>query len=112
MKLTGYLSHVDNRINGKALRKPDLNLIAKLDEMGVELANVNIAVNPVTGYVAHTDLFIATLVNWTFMVYATYDPVAMTPMTFRGKKVNLQTWDRVRHLILSLDKEVYYNFID
>lgn len=112
MNLTSYLSHVDNRVNGKALRKPDMNLVAKLDAMGVEVTDTNthVVVNPVSGFAAPLDPFIAVLVNWTYKVYSTYD--LNGSMNYRGTKVAIGTYDRIRMLVLLLDSKAYSNFLD
>jgi hypothetical protein len=115
--LTNYLTKHSNTINGKALRKPDLNLIAKLDKMraGIEeLPEGDLAFtrNPVSGYSGLLDPFISYLIRWTFTVGSTYDPEGFGGMTFGKDKVAIGTYDRVRMLVLSLDNAAYSNFLD
>ena len=117
MNLTTYLNSVGNKINGKALRKPDLNLVAKLDVMNTYLApddwateGLIPATNPITGYTAMLNPFIAALINWTFKTYSTYDFTGR--MSYKGTKVAIGTYDRVRYLVLALDANAYSNFLD
>lgn len=112
--LTAYLAKHGNTVNGKKLRQPDLNLVAKLDAMGVtvpEHAETVYTENPVSGHSAMLNPFLAMLVQWTFRVYATYD-FDTGGMNYKGTKVAISTYDRVKGLILSLDGSVYSNFID
>jgi hypothetical protein len=119
MNLTDLLNNVGNRINGTTLRKPDLNLVAKLDAMGITLKMGDLQSdglvftrNPVSRNTAMLNPFISALINWTFEVYSSYDPMAGDPMNYRGTKVAIGTYDRVRMLVLSLDSEAYSNFLD
>jgi hypothetical protein len=107
MNLTTYLSAKPNKF---VLTKPQLNLIAKLDDMGVTIdPSVITVVNPMTGYFANVDPLIVVLINW---VYDTYKSYHNGSMNYRGTKIAIGTFDRVRHLILDLDKESFRNFID
>ena len=100
--------------SGYKLSGPQTNLVNKLSDMGLTAwdSPQDMAVNPVTGYWKMVDPFMAALINWTFKVYASHDPMAGDPMTYNGHKVSVQTWDRVRHLILSLSPDLYRDFID
>lgn len=113
MTPTEYLTKNGNKINGKALRKPDLNLVAKLEAMGLTVIDNAISVyttNPVSGYSDMVDPFLSALINWVYDTYSTYGEWGT--MSYNGTKVAIGTFDRVRYLILSLDHNVHSNFID
>jgi hypothetical protein len=112
MNLTSYLTNTNNTVNGKALRKPDLNLVAKLDAMGIFLPEGELVLteNPVTGYTELLNPFLSALIKWTYKTYATYD--FSGSMNYKGTKVSIQTYDRTRMLVLSLDSDAYSNFLD
>jgi hypothetical protein len=115
MNLTEYLNLKGNVINGKKLRPADLNLIAKLDAMGVGglISGYPLNVlNPISGFTAALDPFIGALINWTFKVYSSYDPMEGNSMRFNGTKVAIGTYDRVRMLVLSIDSKAFINFLD
>jgi hypothetical protein len=113
MNLTEYLATRGNTINGKTLRKPDLNLVAKLDKMGVTASATELVLtrNPVSRHAELLNPFLSALVNWTFAVYASYDMDAGS-MKYGNTKVAIGTYDRVRMLVLSLDGNVYGSFLD
>lgn len=97
----------------KKLTKPQANLLFKLDDMGVDVGNPSEprrVQNPVSGYTEALNPFIATLVEWVYRTYSTYD--FSGGMNYKGTKVAIGTYDRVRMLVLSLDSEVYSNFLD
>lgn len=112
MTLTSYLTLNGNAYNGKKLTQPQLNLVAKIDSMGVEM-NWGMPVvvkNPITGFSATLDPFIAILVRLT--QYLSYNYSGMGPMNYEGHKVPIQTYDRIKYLVLALDNEAFSNFID
>lgn len=99
------------------LSKPQMNLLAKLDAMGVEVVSFTgedrIITNPVNGYSEAVNPFIAALVNWVYKTYKNYDGLpGGNGLQFGGTPVAIGTFDRVRMLILSIDSEAYSNFID
>lgn len=110
MNLTDYSTRYPF---AKKLSKPNLNLLAKLDSMGVQVGNPSeprVVQNPVSGYSEALNPFIATLVEWVYRTYATYD--FSGGMNYKGTKVAIGTYDRVRMLVLNLDSGVYSNFLD
>jgi len=112
MKLTDYATLNENTFSGKKLTKPQLNLLAKLDGMGVTVESnlPRVVVNQVSGYSAPLTSFIATLVEWVYETYASYN--FSGAMNYRGTPVAIGTFDRVRHLILAVDSRAFSNFID
>ena len=110
MNLTDYSTRYPL---AKKLTKPQMNLLFKLDDMRVEVGNPGeprVVQNPVSGYSEALNPFIATLVEWVYDTYATYDFAG--GMNYNGTKVAIGTYDRVRMLVLSLDSDVYSNFLD
>lgn len=112
MKLTDYLTQNGNTVNGVKLTQPQLNLVAKIDDLGVDMASglpVNVR-NPITGFEDTLHPFIAALVELTQELSYSYSGIG--PMNFEGHKVPIQTYDRIKYLVLALDSEAYGNFID
>jgi hypothetical protein len=108
MNLTTFAETTDLR-----LTKPQMNLLAKLDAMGLSIDNPGnpaVVANPHTGYKAMLNPLVGTLSNFVYKVYSTYGYSGT--MNYRGTKVAIGTFDRVRMLILSLDKQAYSDFID
>lgn len=99
-------------VNGKTLTQPEKNLLAKLYNMGVFLdETITSAENPVTGVVLdNLHPVVARLVKWIYQVYSTYDGEG--PMNFRGKTVAINTFDRVKYLVLKLDNKAYSDLVD
>ena len=99
--------------NGVKLSKPQLNLVSQLDGMNVAHAFYGISEytqNPISGYRAKLNPFTQLLVLWVYEV--AHSQGFMGPMSFRGHKVSVQMFDRVRYLILAIDAEAFSNFID
>jgi len=98
------------------LTKPQMNLLAKLDELGIVISDtpadklhIN---NPITGYSAEVSYLVGCLVNLAYKLIRSYEQSPTYTMTFNGKKVSIQTYDRVKMLILALDPAAYRDFID
>ena len=113
--LAKHMNIVSHTLNGKKLRPADLRLVAKLEEMGLGVLDDAISVhttNPVSGYSDMLEPLVSALVNWTFETYGSYDTIGTGAMRYRGTKVTIQTYDRVRMLVLALDSKAYSNFRD
>ena len=111
MNLTGYFA-IKHRTALLVLTQPQLRLLEKLDDMGVEVSEFDELVlieNPVSGHRAYVTPFEAALVNWVYDTYSTY---GFGGMTYNGRKVAIGTFDRVKMLILNINPSVYRNFID
>ena len=109
MNLTDYATRYPL---GVKLSKPNMNLLFKLDDMGVEVGNPSEPrriENPSSGYVGAVNPFIATLIEWVYETYASY---GSGHMHWRGTKVAIGTFDRVRYLILTVNKNDFRDFID
>jgi hypothetical protein len=95
-----------------SLTKPQMNLLAKLDAMGVNIpdpTNLVLVSNPTSEYTAALNPLVAALINWVYEVYSTYQ---FGTMKYGRVKVAIGTFDRVRYLILALDKQAFSDFID
>ena len=115
MNLTSFVNMNGGSIfcGGKKLTKPQMNLLAKLDAMGVDLVPSGypaIVTNHSSGFSGPLNPFIGALVEWVYEVYSTYDRAGA--MNYNGTKVTVQTFDRTRYLILALDKQAFSDFID
>jgi hypothetical protein len=103
-------------LHGVKLSKPDANLLAKLDSYGIVLSDNPTATltvtNPISGYSAEVPRLVGCLVNLTYKLMQSYERSPSYQMTFNGHKVAIQTYDRVKMLVLKLDPKVYSNFID
>ena len=101
---------------GIKLSKPETNLLAKLDSYGIVIsdnpADTMTIVNPITGYRAEVSYLVGCLVNLTYKLIASYESSPTYTMTFNGRKVPIDIYDRTKYLVLKLDKDAYSNFID
>ncbi len=97
---------------GHKLTTAQTNLLLKLEKMGVsiDMNETGVATNPHTGYSHDVGALVATLVAWVHDTYSTYG--FSGTMNWNGTKVAIGTFDRVRMLILSLNKSAYRDFID
>ena len=114
MNLTSFVNLNGGSISqgGKKLTQPQKNLLAKLDAMGVTVQEDGLPVvvtNNASGFSGALHPFIAALVEWVYEVYSTYN---YGPMHYGKTKVAIGTFDRVRYLILALDKQAFRDFID
>jgi hypothetical protein len=96
----------------KTLKKSQDNLLAKLEKeygltVGTETEERR---NPYTG-IAHTLHPLAvTLLDFILETYSSTH--GMGPLSYRGKAVNIQTWDRSRYLFLELWPDEYFDLLD
>jgi len=107
MKLTEYTS-----ANGIVLTKPESNLLEQLSEKYGLLASENqvVARNSFTGTEFSANPLSAALVNFLNVAYRNY--ALFSKMYFNNTPVSINTYDRVKYLLLKLDKETYFNTID
>jgi len=107
MKLTEYTS-----ANGISLTQPESNLLNQLSEKYGLLASANetIARNSFTGDEFTTNPLSAALVKFLNVAYRNYN--LFNKMYFGSTPVTINTYDRVKYLLLKLDKETYFNTID
>jgi hypothetical protein len=111
MNLTEYVNSKNGIINGIKLSKAQMNLLTKLDGYGIVIPSYSeTVINPVSGFYEELNPFFTFLVRWVYEVYKSYK--MFQSMYYRENKVSIQTFDHVRMLILSLDSNVYSNFID
>lgn len=112
MTLTDYVVANGGSLNGKKLTKPQLNLIAKLDAMNIQVNDgPTHLINQVNGFAIIADAVPAALVYWVYQVHRTYSPFT-GKMHYGATKVAIGTFDRVRMFILNVYPQIYSNFID
>lgn len=102
-------------VGGVKLTQPEKNLLTKLDDKyawQVFEQDHSVAVNPYTGVEVVCDPVIGALVEFVQKAYRTYGQSARSPMTLNGVDVPINTFDRVRHLVLRLDPKVYSMILD
>jgi hypothetical protein len=99
-------------MNTTNLTKPENNLLNKLTTEYGLLVNDSLtaAVNPLNGVTVQTTPLVAALIRFTQVAYQSYE--LFGKMTFRHKPVSIQTYDRVRYLVLKLDKNAYAEVLD
>ena len=99
-------------MNNTTLTKPETNLVNKLtNEYGLVVNDsLTIAVNPLSGASVQTTPLVAALIRFTQVAYRSYE--VFGKMTFRHKPVSIQTYDRVRYLVLKLDRNAYSEVVD
>jgi hypothetical protein len=99
-------------MNTTNLTKPEQNLLNKLNaEYGLVVNDsLTAAVNPLNGVTVQTTPLVAALIRFTQVAYQSYG--LFGKMAFRQKPVSIQTYDRVRYLVLKLDKNAYAQVLD
>jgi hypothetical protein len=99
-------------MNNIALSKPETNLLNKLTaEYGLIVNDsLTAAVNPLSGASVQTTPLVAALIRFTQVAYQSYELFGR--MSFKHKAVSIQTYDRVRYLVLKLDKNAYAEVLD
>jgi hypothetical protein len=100
-------------VNGKKLTKPQMNLLSLLEtkyKVNIDPVRHANAINPMSGVSVSCTPLIGCLCEVVHVVYKTYGFDGS--MTLNGERVTIQTFDRIRHLILALDSHAYSNVID
>ena len=94
------------------LTKPEQNLINKLATTYGLVPSIEntVAVNPYTGVRVNTTPRVASLVHFVQQAYRTYE--LNGTMSYRSKPVSISFYDRVRYLVLKLDKTAYAEVLD
>lgn len=95
-----------------SLSKPETNLLNKLTaDYGLNLTDDLNVTNACSGqeFTANSPLS-AALVNFLLVSYRNY--TLFGKMYFNSKPVAIATYDRVKYLLLKVDRETYYNVID
>ena len=94
-------------INGKKLKPAQLNLLKKLDSLGVvikdELFLPNNRTNPFSGKTCCLPPLAATLYDWIILSYHNGKV---------GVEFPVSIWDRTRYLFLEFWPDEYYDLID
>lgn len=99
------------------LTQPEINLVAKLsDKYGVvidvnDTGTVELH-NRFTGVAVQTSKLVAALYRFTITAINSYEQRGDGKMTFNDIPVAIGTYDRVRHLILKLDRKAYFDLVD
>lgn len=106
-----------NPTSNTVLTKPELNLVAKLQsKYGIVVdLNDNTTVelhNRFTGFAVQTTKFVAALYHFTISSIMSYEMSNGNKMTYNGVPVAIGTYDRVRYLILKLDRKAYSELVD
>lgn len=102
-------------LKGIVLTKPQANLLAKLSDkylVGINAGepDVCVAYNQVTGAPCSVNPLVYVLHRFVTRTYASYGYTGT--MNYNGKPVAIGIFDRVRYLILALDKKAYAELID
>ena len=99
-------------MNNTTLTKSEQNLLNKLttDYNLVVSDKWTVASNPLNGVEVETTPLVAALIRFAQVAYHGYG--LFGKMTFRHKPVSIQTYDRVRYLVLKLDKNAYAQVLD
>lgn len=108
MNLSEYLA-----TNSSKLTKPELNLLAKIEAMGWFVNPAPLAtVNRFTGQNRTLEPLVSALTGFVLTCADGYDNMSGGAMSFNGHKVPIALFDRVKYLVLKLDSQAYYDFID
>jgi len=94
------------------LTKPETNLVAKLTaDYGVVVNDsVTTAVNRLNGVQVQTTPLVAALIRFAQVAYLSYELYGK--MSYKHKSVSIQTYDRVRYLVMKLDNQAYMEVLD
>lgn len=94
------------------LSTAEVRLVEKLmnDYSVVAYDDVDYGVNPTNGVSLNVNPLVAALVEFIHDTYASYSGFA--PMSYNGKKVPVALFDRVRYLVLKLDRRAYSELVD
>lgn len=105
-----------NTISAPKLTKPETNLLNKLAEKyGVNPSGFQDEVelfNRFTGVSVKTTPLVAMLYNFTIDAISSYEMRGDGKMFYNNVPVAIDTYDRVRYLILKLDRKAYYDLVD
>lgn len=103
-------------LNGVELTKPEANLLVKLEQhYGARLSDLPgpIALrNRFTGVGVETTRLVAMLYLFTIEAISNYERRGDGKMFVRNVRVPIGIYDRVRYLILKLDRNAYYDLVD
>lgn len=91
------------QVNGKALRKSEINLLAKLHKMGVMPSQAGVRANPYTGVSHSLDPLATTLHDFIINSYH----AGMV-----GGLIPISVWDKARYTFLALWPKEYTDLID
>ena len=101
-------------LDNVTLTKPEANLVSSLvTKYGVifpDSTEKTIRNNPCTGLPVSVTPNVASLLDVVFHAYRTY--TLHGEMTYDGVKLPISIYDRVRYLIMKLDRQAYYDLVD
>jgi hypothetical protein len=99
-------------MNNTILTKPETNLVNKLTTEYGLLVNdsMTTAVNRLNGVQVQTTPLAAALIRFAQVAYVSYE--LFGKMYFKQKPVSIQTYDRVRYLVMKLDNQAYMEVLD
>lgn len=101
----------------KNLPQPKINLLTKLEKTyGLTAAHASqsavLVMNPITRAIVSTTPLVAALYKFTIACIISYERLDNGEMYFNDKPVAIGTYDRVKYLILDLDKNAYRDLVD
>jgi len=111
--LTESVLAAHNAKTFKPMRKPYLNLLAKLESMGATITESAPAprLNQVSGVSCVLTPEACALFDFIMGSYRNYLATRGT-FSYNGKTFPVSIWDRTRYLFLELWPEAYYDLID
>jgi hypothetical protein len=94
------------------LTQPETNLVAKLTtEYGLYVNDsLTTAVNRLSGARVQTTPLAAALIRFAQIAYGNYE--LFGKMSVKNKPVSISMYDRVRYLVLKLDRNAYAEVLD
>jgi hypothetical protein len=96
------------------LSNADVNLLNKIaDAYSVKAhEDVSYGRNPMTGATMDVNPTVAALVEFIHTAYANYARSTSYTMTYNTKRVPINLFDRIKYLVLKLDRRAYGELID
>jgi hypothetical protein len=94
--------------SGKPLSKSQINLLAKLETLGVVVGNDSqVRTNPFSGVSCNLTPLAVALYDFVVKAYG-----SRAGLTFNGKTLSVSTWDNTRYLFMAIWPDEYFKLLD
>ncbi len=94
--------------SGKPLSKSQINLLAKLEKLGVVVGNDSqVRTNPFSGVSCNLTPLAVALYDFVTKAYG-----SRMGLVFNGQTVSVSTWDSSRYLFMAIWPDEYFKLLD
>lgn len=102
------LTDIKSPYQGKTLGKAQINLLAKLESLGVQIGTIReVRANRFSGVTKELDPLAVALFDFVMETNTGF-----APLSYRGQPVAVSYFDRARYLFLALWPDEYYDLLD